>query len=145
MAPIARTVGLLLLLPIAMQLAQYAAIPYGADSGPASVFLLLYGGYLVMAAFGVSFLTIGYQLSKYRVGSMIKAGALCATAYFIIQYIFGLAMRLYIFRDSWPIDFELTFIFIARGVAYSVAHIALAFGLGALGYFLHSRTSLTTD
>ena len=135
MTSIARTVGLLLLLPIAMKFAQYAAMPYAGDPGPLSALLLLYGGYLVLAAFASSFVAIGYQMSKHSVGSPIKAGTLCVVTYFAFQFVMHPIVWILV------ADISLSVSDFVRQVPSIIAYLAVAFSLGAGGFLLHARVN----
>lgn len=131
MAAIARIIGALFLLPFAMIFARYAAVPFASNPGPLSVLLLVYGGYLILAAYVVAFVAIGYQLSKHKVGSAILAGALCAAAYIVLS-IFALVM--------WKIVSGM----VASFSGLFFANLAGAFVLGAGGFVLRSRISADT-
>lgn len=116
-----------------MIVARFAAIPYSAFPGPISGVLLLSGGYLVLVAYVISFVAIGYQLSKHGAASLAQAGAICAFAFIVLQYAFSAAILKLAYDISIPVDIDL--LVLARVTMYA----AVAFGLGAIGYFWNAR------
>jgi len=116
-----------------MNLAQYSAIPYAADPGAVSARLLLYGGYLVLAAFAFSFVAIGYQMSKHNVGSITKAGTLCGVAFIAIQFVMSPIMWILVTGISLSVDDFL------NQIRPLLAYLAVAFILGAGGFLFDAR------
>lgn len=135
LAPIVRNVGLLLLVPFAISLVRYAAFPYASSPGPSLAFLILYGGYITLAGYVISFVTIGYLLSKQSVGTAVRSGAFCATAYFILQFV--IASIIWWLLSGTSVLASIDLAAIARAAAYLVG----AFGLGASGFLIHARSS----
>jgi len=136
MAPIFRTVGLILLLPFAVIFARYLAVPYGSNPGPVSTLLLVYGGYFILAAYAISFVAIGYQLSKRGVGSILTAGLACVVAYVVLS-LFAFVMWRVVSGMSPKVSTE--FAYVAPIVGYLIG----AFLLGAGGFLLHARVKAT--
>ena len=125
--------GLLLLLPIIMILIRFAVIPYADDPGPISVRLLLYGGYLILAAYAISFVAIGYQMSKQDVGSALNAGAVCAVSFFILQFVISPVVGIL------ALDISLSVNDFVGQIPTLFAYLAIAFSMGAGGFLLHAR------
>jgi hypothetical protein len=137
MTPVVRNVGLILLIPLLVNLAYYTPYLFAGNEMSFSGTLLLFGGPLSALAYLVTFPAVGYQLSKHRTGTALTAGVLCALAFLVFAPILGRIMMWIFAGFLLPIELSLAATFPI------FMPVVAAFGLGAIGFVVHALKSIS--